>query len=276
MASRRSTPTEGSMDRLGRDDYWSLSTQPLYSFLLLSLFVIVYEVGTLLYLTDNHQGIQHTVRAKRLLEVFFNSFGVAGFMAAGLATLTVLLVWHILSREKWTVRPAVLAGMALEAALWALPLVVFGAIFQKAAASLVEIVQPALGVPPLLQGDTTTRLMDMPWQARVTIAIGAGIYEETLFRLIGIALLHFVVKDLLQAREMVARVIAVVGTALCFALYHDVSSLPRGEQLVASSFYFAAGAYFGVIYLGRGFGIVVGAHAIYDILALVVLARPSA
>jgi hypothetical protein len=276
MGTRQSRSTEGSMARLGRDDYWTLSTKPLHSFFLLSVFVAAYEAGTLLYLTDNQQGVQHTVRAKRLLEAFFTSFGVAGFMAAGLAMLTVLLVWHMLSREKWTVRPAVLAGMALEAALWALPLVVFGAIFQKAAGSLVHMVNPSLALLPLQAGDTSARLMEMPWQARATIAIGAGIYEETLFRLIGIALLHFLLKDLLQAREVVASSIAVAGAAVAFALYHDVSALPRGEQLVATSFYFVAGVYFGTIYLTRGFGIVVAAHAIYDVLALVVLARPHA
>jgi len=32
-------------------------------------------------------------------------------------------------------------------------------------------------------------------------------------------------------------------------------------------FYLAAGVYFGILYAMRGFGIAVGAHAAYDILA---------
>ena len=34
------------------------------------------------------------------------------------------------------------------------------------------------------------------------------------------------------------------------------------------TFFFAAGLYFGLIYMFRGFGIVVGVHAVYDIITV--------
>ncbi|MGD9688159.1 MAG: CPBP family glutamic-type intramembrane protease [Phycisphaerales bacterium] len=294
----------GASSPRASNDYFALSMRPLYCFWFLGVLVALFEAGTLLYLTDQREGIQHTVRARRLLDLFFQNFGVAGFMATGLAMLTVLLVWHVLTkpRQPWTVRPAVLAGMALEASLWALPLVVFGTIFQRTAfAALSREATCAaesflLGgggwwaggaaLLPALASDAGTRLLDMSWQARVTIAIGAGIYEEMLFRLVGMAAVHFVARDLLQARELTARAIAVGVTAVAFAAYHDVGAMgggaggvggvmPRAEQLAALGFYCAAGVYFGVIYLTRGFGIVVAAHAVYDVLALVVLAPRS-
>ncbi len=276
MASPRTNSAGRPTPRPVSDDYWALSSRPLHSLAFLLPFVVAFEAGTIAYLTDDRSGLQHTIRAKRLLDLFFQNFGVAGFMATGFAMLTVLMVWQILSKDRWLVRPVVLAGMALEASLWALPLLVFGQIFQRAATALALDGGGAGGgvwpaVTPLAEGAVS--LLQMPWQARATIAIGAGIYEEMLFRLVGMAVLHFIVKDLLLAKEMVARVIAVVGSAAAFAAYHDVSMLAQPDKWAALSFYFAAGVYFGVIYLGRGFGIVVAAHAVYDILALVVFVQ---
>ena len=60
--------------------------------------------------------------------------------------------------------------------------------------------------------------------------------------------------------------LAAVGSALAFAAAHHVG--PHGEPMVAARFLFrtAAGLYFTALYVFRGFGIAVGAHAGYDIL----------
>ena len=105
----------------------------------------------------------------------------------------------------------------------------------------------------------------LPWQGRAAVAIGAGLYEEMLFRMVAIAGLHFVLVDLLGVKETPGRVTAIALAALAFALYHqDASGFP---------FYLLAGLYFGGIYVWRGFGIVVAVHAIYDLVAL--LAAPG-
>ena len=114
-------------------------------------------------------------------------------------------------------------------------------------------------------------LYTMPWQARLTIALGAGPYEEMLFRLVGIALVHFVLADLLRVRREVANVLSIVVTAAAFAAYHDTSLAGGGQDWPLVWFYFAAGMYFGTVYVLRGFGIVAGTHAFYDVLVLVLL-----
>lgn len=258
----------------GRDDYWWLSARPLHGLVFLLPLVLLYELGSLLYLTDVKAGIQQTIRAKKLLDVFFSTFGVAGLLVTGVAMLVVLLTWHILSRDKWQVRPVVLLGMAMEAALWALPLVVFGAIFQRATAVIERAaVWAGESMPACLAmaDGGANGLMALAWPARATVAIGAGIYEELLFRLVGIALLHFIVADVLQAGNRLAQIVAVGGSALAFAFYHDVSLAGGGIAWAPLGFYFVAGVYFGLIYLWRGFGIVVAAHAVYDLIALVIL-----
>ncbi len=265
-------PVRGSSSRAGRgprahaDDYWTLSERPLHSLAFLAPLVLLYELGALLYLTDPTAGVQQTIRAKKLLDLFFQSLGVVGLLVSGLAMLAVLLVMHLLSRDRWILRFPVLIGMLLEAALWALPLVVLGSIFQRAGAMLA----PAAAIAEQVSTGPAAMLA-LPWQARVTIALGAGIYEELMFRLVAIATIHLVVRDLLRFTEPVARAAAILGSAIAFALYHDVNTAGGGIHWPAALFFTAAGLYFGVIYAARGLGIVVAAHALYDIIALVIL-----
>ncbi|MFN0012227.1 MAG: type II CAAX prenyl endopeptidase Rce1 family protein [Phycisphaerales bacterium] len=287
MTRRR---TETARSRVGpsahllTEDYWTLSQRPLHSLVFLTPLVLLYEIGALLYLTDAHAGMQETIRAKKLLDLFFNTFGVAGLLVSGVAMLVVLFIMHVLSKDRWALRPWVIVGMLLEATMWALPLMVFGAVFQRASAMIdpagaLGHLLDAGGLPAALANGPGGAsgvaggggLLDKSIPARATIAIGAGIYEELLFRLIGVALLHLVAKDILRSREGVARVVAVVGTAAAFAVYHDVAGAGGSIDWGALVFFFAAGVYFGTIYVARGLGIVVAAHAAYDLIALVIL-----
>ncbi len=257
----------------GGEDYWKLSARPLASLVLLLPLIVFYELGSLWYLTDNSTGAQQTIRAEKLMHGFFDLFGVLGVMAPGLAIVAVLLAWHVLARHPWRIRPLVITGMALEAALWSLPLLVFGALMQR-----LGQMSTGLEAAAALGG-----VGELGWQARLTISIGAGLYEELLFRMLAIAALHLIVKDLLQAGEGLARVAAVVGSAVAFALYHDQVYAGAAADPSAASFlglliqpfifYTAAGVFFAILYLLRGFGVVAAAHAVYDILVLVILAR---
>jgi membrane protease YdiL (CAAX protease family) len=59
---------------------------------------------------------------------------------------------------------------------------------------------------------------------------------------------------------------AVIGSAIAFAVYHFPNL--GAMRFSLALFYTAAGVYFAVIYVARGFGIVVGTHAIYDVLVV--------
>jgi membrane protease YdiL (CAAX protease family) len=256
---RRRKPPPKTQARVRPTGYAALSTRPLHNFLLLLPLVGAYEVGSILYLTEP-SGEAKQILAQRLLGQFFELFWVGGLYLPALALLVVLLLWHILERDPWRVRPAVLLGMLIESLIWTLPLVVL--------AHLVALAASAGDAPPaaaltLLASDTADTIRAMPWQARATIAVGAGLYEELLFRMVAIALLHFLFVDLLGVKETPGRVVAIVLSALLFAVYHaDPAGLP---------FYLMAGLYFGAIYVWRGFGIAVATHALYDLVALLLL-----
>ncbi|CAN5809288.1 CPBP family glutamic-type intramembrane protease [soil metagenome] len=275
MARSRSTASISSVPlrhAAPADDYWTLSTRPLHSLVILMPLIAIYELGAVLFLTDVRTGMQSDISARRAILEFFNLFGVFGLLLPGLAMVSVLLVWHLVSRDSWRVRGWVLLGMVLEAAMWALPLIVFAALVQRAAAMNAAA---AVEFLPLVgrAGDANALVPTMPAPARFTIAVGAGLYEELLFRLVAIAGLHFLVKDVLQSKEAVAATVAIAGSALAFALYHPLytpGDPARIFQWTRLIFFMGAGAYFACLYLFRGFAIVVYAHAIYDIIVLVI------
>jgi membrane protease YdiL (CAAX protease family) len=245
--------------------YLELSRTPLHVMLFLAPLIALYEIGSSMYLSDG-RGFTETIRAHSILLGFFQDFGVAGRFLPGIAILTVLAVWHVLAGDRLRVRPWVIPAMALESLAWTIPLLVLLALVGDTTRSghAAELM-PCAAMP-------TDVLTSLPWQARGTISIGAGLYEELLFRMIGIAGLHLVLVDLGRLSNRTGSIIAVALTAAAFAAYHDpigadgAIQWPRAIQLAC------AGAYFGGVYLGRGFGVVVAVHVLYDLFVLIVFA----
>ncbi len=235
--------------------YWSLSQQPLQSLLFLLPLVVIYEAGTLAYVSRNGGYAAH-ILAHKMLRQFFEAIGVGdgAFYLPGLIVVVVLLSLHVTRRDPWRFEPAVYPWMAVESLILSLPLFVLMLVGFGVARSQWHIVAAAAVNAPT------------PWQTLMVYSVGAGIYEELLFRLIGIALLHMVFADLLALPDHVSAAGAVIGTAALFAIYHFGPGNPF--QWARFSFYSLAGAYFAIIYLMRGFGIVAGTHAMYDVLVV--------
>lgn len=240
------------------ENYARLSSGPLHCLLFLLPLVICYEIGLVVYLSSQDGSLRETILAYSQLDRLFKLFGASSLYMPGILMVVMLLIWQILSKQPWRVRPAVLGGMACESILWMIPLLVLGLITSMSLSGG----HAAMAV----QG---TGIHDS-WQARVVLSIGAGLYEEMLFRLLFVTLLHMVFHDAIRLTEGPASLFAILGSAIAFTVYHDVSFF-GGSPISSILFYMLAGAYFGVVFLMRGFGIVVGTHAAYDIMVLVVL-----
>ena len=95
--------------------------------------------------------------------------------------------------------------------------------------------------------------------------LGAGIYEELLFRLI---LLSFVAWGFRRAgmKPWLAMIVAALATSVLFAAAHCVGASGEPFRLFSFVFRFVAGMFFSVVFIYRGFGIAAGSHAAYDIL----------
>jgi hypothetical protein len=101
---------------------------------------------------------------------------------------------------------------------------------------------------------------------RLLLSIGAGVYEELVFRFLflagGFTLLHRV----LGFRRMPSLCVAVAISALLFSGYHHVG--PGGESFAADVFAFraAAGIALGLLFSWRGLALCAYLHAFYDML----------
>ncbi|MCC5824343.1 MAG: CPBP family intramembrane metalloprotease [Phycisphaerales bacterium] len=240
---------------LQRGYFW-LSARPLHILVFLTPVIIAAELGALGLGGD---GIGAQLAAHRMLVRFFELFGVLGLHLPALALVIALIVQHVLSKDRWRIEPIVPAAMVVESAFLTGPLLI-----------LVLILQPGSPAAAALEGGPDF----LSPKSGILLALGAGLYEEMLFRLVVITAMHFVAADLLRLPDTAAKVIAVLVSAVLFALHHD-TTLPAmmggGTDWRLFSFYFIAGVYFGVLFLARGLGIAVGVHACYDLLVLVIM-----
>lgn len=239
--------------RLPEGHYFLASKRPLQSLVFLLPILLAYELGMWYYAHTSTDGLTRYIYARSLLRDFFNLFDISGYYLPGLLVVVVLLVQHFVQKEsqKLKVRTSTCLWMWAECLALAFPLFMFAMVLSKAHLAM------ALQSPIFAQ---------VHWTEQLVHSLGAGIYEELLFRLIVIALLHMVLVDGLHLPEKPANIVIVLASAILFALYHFSDNNPFNWNKCL--FYTGAGVYFAGIYVIRGFGIVAGTHAMYDVLVV--------
>ena len=237
--------SKGRLDRpAGEPSYYEATKRPLYCLVFLLPLIVVYEAGTFwLVPLWAHRGGPN-VGAHVLLQWFIGLFGWTSFHVPGLAVVAVFLSWHLAGRYAWRVRGGVIGGMWLESVLLALPLLLF---------------QDALQV-----GLSGARLQ--VWFSDVVLSVGAGVYEELIFRLGVISLGSLVVIDLLKLPRHGSMVAIVLVSAGLFASYHHLYPASEPFMLIRFLFRTAAGIYLGGVFATRGFGVAAGCHAVYNLI----------
>ena len=101
----------------------------------------------------------------------------------------------------------------------------------------------------------------------LTLSLGAGLYEELLFRVVIVALLARAFRFVGLGRMLGGALATIIG-ALLFSAFHYVGSLGEPFRLESFVFRAIAGLAFSALYLTRGFGITAWTHALYDIAVM--------
>ena len=239
--------------------YWKQSREPLACLVFLIPFLAVYEAGVLW-----HGAGERSIRngADFWMRGWLQNAGVDAFVLPILVAGT-LLAWHHCGRYTWRISRETLIGMFAESVLFAVCLLFVAQLqdmaFQCWFPSEVSIRETTAGERPLLafDGDLGPRLISY---------VGAGVYEEVLFRLALLPAVLIGLRVVLRMPKLWAAGMAVFVTSLAFSVAHYVG--PAGEAFSLFSFTFraTAGCFFATVYLLRGFGITVGCHALYDVL----------
>jgi len=230
--------------------YWSATRAPRYTLIFAFPLLVAYE-GLAAFGTGE-EGIRNgaDVLLKSLFFLLGGRHGLTVF-AMALGGTGAFLVLRDLKRAG---PPAgrYFAGMALESVAYA---VVLGGVTSLLTALLLQ-------GPSLLAGGSAGRL-DLA--TAITVSLGAGLYEELLFRVILVSLLARAGVVLLRWRPVPAGVGATVLGALVFSAFHYVG--PLGDAFELGSFVFraVAGLLLSALYLLRGFGIAAWTHALYDV-----------
>jgi len=99
------------------------------------------------------------------------------------------------------------------------------------------------------------------------LSIGAGLYEELLFRVLLVGGLALAFKLILEDGRA-AYVVAALFGALLFSLAHYLGPLGDPFALSTFAFRFLFGLALNAIFLARGFGVAAWTHALYDILVV--------
>jgi hypothetical protein len=97
------------------------------------------------------------------------------------------------------------------------------------------------------------------------VSLGAGIYEELLFRVVIVSALARLATAGFAWKPALAGVFATFVGALIFSAFHYIG--PLGDTLEVGSFVFrmVAGVLLSGLFLLRGFGIAAWTHALYDV-----------
>lgn len=258
MMSKRATLS--ALDRrAAANAYFDASKKPLQILVFLLPLVIVYEIGLAFFLPSD-EGVL-TNKAHETLLRFFDTFGITaggGLYLGGIALVIVLLVWHILTKDKWKIDASALGFMSAESVLLTIPLIVLAQVILRSSSNAEAIATSLAVAAPQQLGSLSI------W-SKLAISVGAGLYEELLFRMLLIAVIHTLLVDVVKISTRRGATIAVIISAMAFTIYHPLD----GTSSVV--FYFIAGLYFGSVYVVRGFGIVVGVHAVYDIIMVSML-----
>ena len=131
---------------------------------------------------------------------------------------------------------------------------------------IVFVMTRVFHIPPRLAGG----IAGQSFGTRVVMSLGAGVYEETVFRLGIMAGLAALLERGVGFRRWASALVALIVSSVLFSAMHHIP--PYGDPFTIGVFTFRvlAGACFALIFWFRGFAVAVYTHALYDLYVLVV------
>jgi len=260
------------------DSYLEQTSRPVCAVMFLLPFIIFYELGTILINTDVLNQSQVRVVAFLWLQNFLEGLGFGSklaWVAPPVAVMAILLAQQVASKKRWRFNYNVMGPMAAECVMLAVPLIVLSLFLNTsapagvAAGRLESVAACSVAAAGQVVGNGSLF-------ADIVTGIGAGIYEELVFRLILICFLMLLFQDVFRLGRANSIVLSVLVSAAMFSAHHHIFFV-NGRLSQAAAFNWTefgfrtiAGVYFAVLFAVRGFGIAAGTHAFYDIMAVLV------
>jgi len=244
-----------------RGSYFDISRAPRYSVVFALPLLLAYE-ALAAALAGPRSASQVRNGADVLLKEAFIAVAGRNGPLIFIAAVIGIGIWFVardIKRSGQGVRPVVFGAMLAESiALAAIFGIVIGTITMKLLGSLHMLAIAGPGGP----------IASMSWVTRLMLSLGAGLYEELLFRVLLVSALAAGARTLFGFGTKGAGVFATLVGAFIFSAFHYIG--PFGDPFRLTSFTFRAisGVAFSALYLLRGFGITAWTHSLYDAFLL--------
>ena len=227
--------------------YLRYTRSPLYSFLFTLPLFIIYEIGLLLSTSEDLSYLRNGADA--LMRTMLSVFGITGLFWIGGIFLVGFLTIYFLQKYSWDeyeIKSRYFLSMVLESTIWSYLLFIF--------MSNMHILLMVTNGHRVIQN--------------VTLAIGAGIYEEMLFRVVLIFLFNYIFALVFKCNNYLKLGISIVFASVFFSLFHFIGEFSDYFSFNIFMIRFLAGIALGILYYFRGFGITAWTHSLYDLIVL--------
>ena len=224
-------------------DYYFKSKSLFYSLIITFPLFIFYEIGIFYMFQANIPFSKNG--ADVLIEEFINMLGLNGYYAASSILFIVFFLILYFQRKNFKtfkISSKYLSLMIMESFLYAVLLVL------------------------LLQNIYLSQGVNMNNLNNFILSIGAGLYEELIFRFF---LLFFLSKSFIfifKMKEFSSLLLSIIASSVLFSLFHYIGQ--ESFNSYTFTIRFIAGIYLSSIYINRGFGIVALTHAFYDLFVI--------
>jgi predicted Abi (CAAX) family protease len=227
-------------------DYFRKSSSPLYSFIITLPIFLIYELGIFWMRNIEFNYIQNG--ADVLIEQIILKLGFDVIYVSSIIFLFILLIIIYYQKRHFnslSISRSYLGVMFLESMVYA---------------SILFFLMGNLYLMDVSTNDIYCNMI---------LSLGAGIYEELIFRVLLIYISYQSIKFLFRLGKFSANFYAVILSAILFSLFHFIGAESFNQEAFAVRF--IAGIFLASLYVQRGFGITAITHSFYDIFVIFLL-----
>jgi membrane protease YdiL (CAAX protease family) len=234
--------------------YHRLTRTATYGFLAALPLLFFYEL--LIHVVNRGQAAQVRVGADIWMKQVLAWLGGTGSLALSAAVVLVgvgVLLYE--RRKKIPIRPGYFGWIVAESAIYA----VFLAFLVSFTVGMLFAVA---AMPPAAAASSFDQL---GFWTRLALSIGAGLYEELVFRVILVGGLFLGLRRLMAHPGQAYVVAALIG-AILFSAVHYIGAFGDSFTLPSFTFRFLFGLALNAVFLWRGFAVAAWTHALYDVM----------
>lgn len=243
--TRSSSPTKSEVPAQDGISYISYTRRLGIGLIMILPLIVLYQIGI----------VQANSSVRNLAEVWMTGpISAIGVEATTIINILIIggIIYGLCELQQGVTSVFFLVIMLLESFLYAMLLFTGVNAATEAIESVVHRYLSIYGVP-------TRQLL---------LCLGAGVYEELLFRLLLVGGLVTILKKVFMWNTFLSAGLALVVSSLLFSAVHHIGSAGDALDMHVFLFRTLCGLVLGIIFLLRGIGIAVWSHALYNVMVL--------